>query len=140
MVRIIGSSCWGGGIDLGREPVSDETAILNFRHVMEHYNLSDELFRLVNVYLVENCMKINLGTTVDASTIKAPTLTKNRYKQPDQDMDQTRKGNQWYFGMKTHICVDSKTKLIHSVVVTAANCHDSQVLSDLLHGDETRVW
>ena len=61
-------------------------------------------------------------------------------KQRDPDMHQTRKGNQWYFGMKTHIGVDSKTKLIHSIAVTPANCHDSQVLSDLLHGDETRVW
>ncbi len=128
------------GIDLGKEPVPDETTILNFRHLMERHNLADELFRLVNVYLAENGMKINRGTIVDASIINAPTSTKNKDKQRDPDMHQTRKGNQWYFGMKTHIGVDSKTKLIHSVAVTPANCHDSQVLSDLLHGDETRVW
>jgi len=128
------------GIDLGKEPVPDETTILNFRHLMERHNLADELFRLVNVYLAENGMKINRGTIVDASIINAPTSTKNNDKQHDQDMHQTRKGNQWYFGMKTHIGVDSKTKLIHSVAVTPANCHDSQVLSDLLHGDEIRVW
>ncbi len=128
------------GIDLGKEPVPDETTILNFRYLMERHNLADELFRLVNVYLAENGMKINRGTIVDASIINAPTSTKNKSKQRDPDMHQTRKGNQWYFGMKTHIGVDSKTKLIHSIAVTPANCHDSQVLSDLLHGDETRVW
>jgi IS5 family transposase len=85
-------------------------------------------------------MKINRGTIVDASIISAPTSTKNKDKQRDPDMHQTRKGNQWYFGMKAHIGVDSKSKLIHSIVVTPANCHDSQVIEDLLHGEETRVW
>ncbi|MCG6937389.1 MAG: IS5 family transposase [Gammaproteobacteria bacterium] len=128
------------GIDLGKEPVPDETTILNFRHLMERYNLGDELFRLVNVYLAENGMKINRGTIVDATIINAPSSTKNKDKSRDPDMHQTRKGNQWYFGMKTHIGVDNRTKLIHSVAVTAANVHDSQVLEDLLHGDETHIW
>jgi IS5 family transposase len=128
------------GIDLGREPVPDETTILNFRHLMERYNLGDELFRLVNVYLEENGMKVARGTIVDATIINAPSSTKNKDKQRDPEMHQTRKGNQWYFGMKAHIGVDSKTKMIHSVVATAANVHDSQVLEDLLHGEETRVW
>jgi IS5 family transposase len=128
------------GIDLGNEPVPDETTICNFRHLMERNNLGDELFRLVNVYLAENGMKLNRGTIVDATIINAPSSTKNKEKQRDPDMHQTRKGNQWYFGMKAHIGVDSKTKLIHSVAVTPANVHDSQVLEDLLHGDETRVW
>lgn len=128
------------GIDLGREPVPDETTILNFRHLMERYNLGDELFRLVNVYLEENGMKVARGTIVDATIINAPSSTKNKDKKRDPDMHQTRKGNQWYFGMKAHIGVDSKTKMIHSVVATAANVHDSQVLDDLLHGEETRVW
>jgi len=128
------------GIDLGREPVPDETTILNFRHLMERYNLGDELFRLVNAYLEENGMKVARGTIVDATIINAPSSTKNKDKQRDPEMHQTRKGNQWYFGMKAHIGVDSKTKMIHSVVATAANVHDSQVLEDLLHGEETRVW
>lgn len=128
------------GIDLGQEPVPDETTICKFRHMMEKNNLGDELFRLVNVYLSENGLKVSRGTIVDASIISAPTSTKNKEKQRDPDMHQTRKGNQWYFGMKTHIGVDSKTKLIHSIVVTPANVHDSQVLGDLLHGDESRVW
>ncbi len=128
------------GIDLGQEPVPDETTICKFRHLMERHNLGDELFRLVNVYLDENGMKVNRGTIVDASIINAPTSTKNKDKQRDPDMHSTRKGKQWYFGMKAHIGVDSKTKLIHSIVVTPAHVHDSQVLGELLHGDETRVW
>jgi len=128
------------GIDLGKEPVPDETTMLNFRHLMERHNLGDEMFRLVNVYLAENGLKVNRGTIVDATIIDAPTSTKNKDKARDPDMHQTRKGNQWYFGMKTHIGVDNQTKLIHSVAVTAANVHDSQLLGDLLHGDETRVW
>lgn len=74
------------------------------------------------------------------SIISAPSSTKNKKKERDPEMRSTRKGNQWYFGMKAHIGVDSRTKLIHSVVATAANVHDSQALSDLLHGEETRVW
>lgn len=128
------------GIDLGKEPVPDETTILNFRHLMERHNLGDEMFRLVNVYLAENGLKVNRGTIVDATIIDAPTSTKNKDNARDPDMHQTRKGNQWYFGMKTHIGVDNQTKLIHSVAVTAANVHDSQLLGDLLHGDETHVW
>jgi IS5 family transposase len=128
------------GIDLGKEPVPDETTILNFRHLMERYNLGDEMFRLVNVYLAESGLKVNRGTIVDATIIDAPTSTKNKDKARDPDMHQTRKGNQWYFGMKTHIGVDNKTKLIHSVAVSAANVHDSQLLGELLHGDETHVW
>ncbi len=128
------------GIDLGKEPVPDETTILNFRHLMERYNLGDEMFRLVNVYLAESGLKVNRGTIVDATIIDAPTSTKNKDKTRDPDMHQTRKGNQWYFGMKAHIGVDNQTKLIHSVAVTAANVHDSQLLGDLLHGDETHVW
>ena len=128
------------GIDLGKEPVPDETTILNFRHLMERYDLGDEMFRLVNVYLAENGLKVNRGTIVDATIIDAPTSTKNKDKARDPDMHQTRKGNQWYFGMKTHMGVDNETKLIHSVAVTAANVHDSQLLGDLLHGDETHVW
>ena len=128
------------GIDLGEEPVPDETTICKFRHLMEKHNLGDRLFQLVNEYLDENGMKVARGTIVDASIINAPSSTKNKDKQRDPDMHQTKKGNQWYFGMKAHIGVDSKTRLIHSVVATPANVHDSVVLGDLLHGEETRVW
>lgn len=128
------------GIDLGREAAPDETTICKFRHLLERHNLGDRLFVLINEYLQENGMKINTGTIVDATIITAPSSTKNKDKTRDPEMHQARKGKQWYFGMKGHIGVDSKTKLIHSVVATAANVHDSQVLGDLLHGEETRVW
>jgi len=128
------------GIDLGREPAPDETTICKFRHLLEAHNLGDQLFALIAEYLQENGLKVNTGTIVDATIIEAPSSTKNQEGKRDPEMHQTKKGNQWYFGMKVHIGVDSKTKLIHSVVATAANAHDSQLLPDLLHGKETRVW
>ncbi len=127
-------------IDLGCEPAPDETTICKFRHLMEKHNLGDQFFHLVNEYLQENGLKVARGTIVDATIINAPSSTKNKKKQRDPEMHQTRKGNQWYFGMKAHIGVDSKTKLVHNVVVTSANAHDSTVIGDLLHGKETRVW
>ncbi len=127
-------------IDLGREPAPDETTVCKFRHLLEAHNLGDPLFALINEYLQENGLKISTGTIVDATIIDAPSSTKNKEGKRDPEMHQTRKGNQWYFGMKGHIGVDSQTKLIHSVAATAANVHDSQLLGDLLHGEETRVW
>jgi IS5 family transposase len=127
-------------IDLGREPAPDETTICKFRHVLEAHNLGPKLFLLIGDYLAENGLRVSTGTIVDATIISAPSSTKNRDNTRDPEMHQTKKGNQWYFGMKAHVGVDSRTKLIHSVVATAANVHDSRVLSDLLHGDETRVW
>jgi len=127
------------GIDLGEEAAPDKTTICKFRHLMERHNLGDRLFYLVNEYLKENGLKVNRGTLVDASIINAPSSTKNKKKQRDLEMHQTRKGNQWFFAMKAHIGVDSKTKLVHSVVATPANIHDSVVLGDLLHGDERSV-
>ena len=128
------------GIDLGNEPAPDETTICKFRHLMEKHKFGDQLLQLVNDYLHENGLTVSRGTIVDASIIQAPSSTKNKDKARDPDMHQTRKGNQWYFGMKAHIGVDSQNKLIHSVVATSANVHDSAVIEDLLHGDETRVW
>ncbi len=128
------------GIDLGREPAPDETTVCKFRHLLEAHNLGKQLFALIAEYLDENGMKVRTGTIVDATIIDAPTSTKNRRKERDPEMHQTKKGQQWYFGMKAHIGVDSRTKLIHSVAATSANVHDSQVLPDLLHGNETRVW
>jgi len=128
------------GIDLGREPVPDETTLCKFRHLMEQHHLGDQLFHRVNDYLQAHGVTVASGTIVDASIIHAPTSTKNQKKQRDPDMHQTKKGNQWYFGMKAHIGMDSRSKLIHSVVATAANVHDSAILGDLLHGEERRVW
>jgi IS5 family transposase len=128
------------GIDLGREPAPDETTVLKFRHLLEANNLGETLFALIGEYLQAQGLAISTGTIVDATIISAPSSTKNREHKRDPEMHQTKKGNQWYFGMKGHIGVDSQTKLIHTVVATAANVHDSQLLGDLLHGEETRVW
>ena len=128
------------GIDLGREAAPDETTICKFRHLLEKKNLGERLFHLVNKYLSENGLFVSKGTIVDATLIDAPVSTKNKDKKRDTDMHQTRKGNQWYFGMKAHVGVDSQSRLIHSVAVTPANTHDSQLIEDLLHGEETVVW
>jgi len=127
-------------IDLGNEPAHDETTIRKFRHILEAHNLGERLFVLIGRYLAENGMKAAKGSIVDATIINAPTSTKNSEKARDPEMHQTKKGNQWYFGMKAHIGVDSRTRLIHSVAATPANVHDSRILPDLLHGKETRVW
>src|SRR6516225_2750434 len=113
------------GIDLGCEPVPDETTILNFRHLLERHNLGKLLFNRVNEHLASRGLKVAGGTIVDATIIAAPSSTKNEAKARDPEMHQTRKGQQWYFGMKLHIGVDSKTKLIHSMETTAANVHDA---------------
>ncbi len=128
------------GVDLGREPVPDETTICKFRHLLETHRLGQQLFARIGEYLTKQGLQVSRGTIVDATIIHAPSSTKNRTKARDPEMHQTKKGNQWYFGMKAHIGVDSQTKLIHSVAATAANVHDSQVLPELLHGQETRVW
>ena len=128
------------GIDLGREPVPDETSILNFRHLLERHGLGKALFERVNDYPASCGLKVAGGTIVDATIIAAPSSTKNQAKARDPEMHQTRKGQQWYFGMKLHLGVDSKLKLIHSLLTSAANVHDGTVLGELLHGEETRVY
>jgi IS5 family transposase len=128
------------GIDLGREPVPDETTVCKFRHLLEGHQLGGQMLEAVNLHLQSRGVRITTGTIVDATIIHAPSSTKNRQQQRDPEMHQTRKGNQWYFGMKAHVGVDSKTKLIHTVVATAANVADATVLPELLHGEETRVW
>ncbi|MFN8833611.1 MAG: IS5 family transposase [Betaproteobacteria bacterium] len=128
------------GIDLGREPAPDETTVCKFRHLLEKHQLGEALFEQVHRHLEAQGIRISRGTIVDATIIDAPSSTKNSSKERDPDMHQTRKGQQWYFGMKAHIGVDTRHKIIHSVVATAANVADSTVLEDLLHGQETRVY
>src|SRR5271165_912490 len=128
------------GIDLGREPVPDETTVCKFRHLLEEHRLGGRMLEAVNVHLQSKGVRITTGTIVDATIIHAPSSTKNREQQRDPEMHQTRKGKQWYFGMKAHVGVDSKTKLIHTAVVTPAHVADATVLPELLHGEETRVW
>jgi IS5 family transposase len=128
------------GIDLGREPVPDETTVCRFRHLLEEHDLGRRLFDKVGRHLAAKGLKIATGTIVDATIINAPSSTKNADKARDPEMHQTKKGNQWYFGMKAHFGVDSRTKLIHAAVATPANVADGALLPQLLHGNETRVW
>ena len=128
------------GIDLGRESVPDATTLLKFRHLLEQHQLGERLFSEVGRVLQDSGMTLKTGTIVDATIIAAPSSTKNADKLRDPEMHQTRKGKQWYFGMKLHIGADSQTGLAHSAVVTAANVHDKHPLPQLLHGREKRVY
>ena len=114
--------------------------VCRFRHLLKAYDLGRRLFEEVQRHLAANGLQVATGTMVDATIINAPSSTKNREKARDPERHQTRKGNQWYFGMTAHIGVDSRTKLIHAVVATPANVADSRVPPQLLHGRETRVW
>jgi transposase, IS5 family len=128
------------GIDLGQEPVPDETTVCKFRHLLEEHGLGGEMLETVNLHLQSQGVRITTGTIVDATIIHAPSSTKNREQRRDPEMHQAKKGKQWYFGMKAHVGVDSKTKLIHTALVTPAHVADATVLPELLHGEETRVW
>jgi IS5 family transposase len=127
-------------IDLGREPAPDETTICKFRHLLEANGLGETLFATMNAHLAAKGIKVGTGTIMDATIIAAPSSTKNEGGQRDPEMHQTKKGKQWYFGLKAHIGVDSKATIVHSVTATPANVHDSRAIDDILHGDERRVW
>ncbi len=128
------------GIDLISDRIPDETTILTFRHLLEKHGLGDQIFETVKAHLGERGMTMRQGTIVDATLIAAPSSTKNKAGKRDPEMHQTKKGNQWYYGMKVHIGVDKDSGLIHSVVTTAANVHDLTPAADLLHGDEQVVY
>ena len=118
----------------------DETTMLNFRHLLEQHNLGPRLLEEINAHLESQGLKLREGTIVDATIIEAPSSTKNRAGERDPEMHQTKKGNQWHFGMKAHIGVDSETGIVHSMTTTAANAHDITEAHNLLHGRETVVW
>jgi IS5 family transposase len=128
------------GIDLGREPVPDETTVMRFRHLLERHKLGERIFEQVGRVLIERGLRLSRGTIVDATIIAAPSSTKNAEGERDPEMHQTKKGNEWHFGMKAHVGVDSQSKVIHSVVVSPANTADCKVLEQLLLGHETRVY
>ncbi len=121
------------GVDLGRAPAPDETTILNFRHLLERHDLCGAMLDAVNHYLESRGIRIGTGTIVDATIIHAPSSTKNSTGTRDPEMHQTRKGNQWYFGMKAHIGVDSKEGVVHSLCSTAVARQNSDLL--LNHDD-----
>jgi len=127
-------------VDLGDERAPDATTLLHFRHLLESHKIGLALFAKIGELLLANGLKLSGGTIVDATIIAAPSSTKNEDKARDPEMHQTKKGNQWHFGMKLHIGVDSRSGLVHSASVTAANVHDSQQLPHLLHGRETRLY
>ena len=128
------------GIDLGQEGAPDETTVCKFRHLLEKHGLADSLFAAVSEHLKRHGMKLSQGTIVDATIIAAAPSTKNKAKARDPDMHQTKKGQQWYFGMKAHVGVDEETGLVHAVVSTAANVGDVTEVARLLHGKERRVF
>jgi len=118
----------------------DETTILNFRHLLEAHGLGKVLFAEVNGQLAAQGLMLREGSIVDATILSSPSSTKNKDGERDPEMHQTRKGQQWYFGMKLHIGVDDALGLIHSIETTAANAHDITAADKLLHGKEQRVW
>jgi transposase, IS5 family len=126
-------------IDLWAEGVPDATTLLKFRRLLETHDLCQGLFSAINADLAARGLLLREGTLVDATLIAAPPSTKNRQRQRDPEMHQTRKGNQWYFGMKAHIGADRDSKLVHTVVVTAANVADITQTAELLHGEEKQV-
>ena len=128
------------GIDLSVESVPDATTLLKFRHLLERHELTKKIFGEVKALLSERQLLMREGTMIDATIINAPSSTKNKSQERDPAMPSTKKGNQWYFGMKAHIGSDTKSRLIHSVTATAANEADINEAHALLHGQEKVVY
>ncbi|MGF6439791.1 IS5 family transposase [Paraburkholderia youngii] len=127
------------GLDEGMTRLPDESTILRFRHLLETHGLAAQMLTLVNEILSEKGLMLKVGSAVDATLISAPTSTKNGSGTRDPEMHQTKKGNQWYFGMKAHVGVDAESGLVHTVIGTAANVHDINAAEALLHGQEMDV-
>ncbi|MGM0915636.1 MAG: IS5 family transposase [Pseudomonadota bacterium] len=128
------------GIDLAIESVPDATTLLRFRHLLEKHALTQRIFKEINAHLAEKGLFMREGTIVDATIVAAAPSTKNKAKQRDPEMKQTKKGNQWYFGMKAHIGVDAVTGLTHSVAATSANVADVTMAGALVREDDKRVY
>jgi len=122
------------------EAIPDETTILNFRHLLEEYDVAEDILKQVNAHLAKKGLLLKRGSIVDATIIAAPSSTKNAEGERDPEMHQTKKGNQWHFGMKAHIGVDAESGLVHTVTTTPANEADVEQVADLLHGKEKQVW
>ena len=132
--------CEFAGLDAGMTRLPDESTILRFRHLLEEHNLSIQLLATINATLIAKGLMLKTGTVVDATLIAAPSSTKNSTGERDPEMHQTKKGNQWHFGMKAHIGVDADSGLVHTVIGTAANVNDVTQGHGLLHGEETVVF
>ena len=122
------------------DPLPDESTILHFRHLLEQHSLGQGLFEEIHHHLESQGLRLREGTIVDATIIEAPSSTKNRTGERDPEMHQTKKGNQYHFGMKLHIGVDSDSGVVHSMTTTPANVHDVTEAYRLLHGKESQVW
>jgi IS5 family transposase len=128
------------GIELCDNRISDETTILDFRHMLERHGLTEAIFAEVNAHLANNGITLRSGTLVDATIIDAPSSTKNKAGARDPEMSSTKKGNDWFFGMKAHIGVDAESGVADSFEASTAKLHDSRVWVELLHGNETSIW
>jgi len=128
------------GIDLGTEPVPDATTLLRFRHLLEEHKLTEGIFGVVKALLEERQLLMKEGTIVDATIIAAPPSTKNAKKQRDPEMHQTKKGNEWHFGMKAHIGSDVPSGIVHTLIGTAANVADVECAGRALHGEEKAAY
>ena len=128
------------GFDLGRDAIPDETTILNFRHLLERHDLTKALFEAVTKHLKEHGALLRGGTIMDATLIAASPSTKNKEHKRDPEMSQSKKGNQWYFGMKAHIGVDAKSGLVHTVGVSTGSVHDAKVMDGLVREDDRAVF
>ena len=131
---------WFAGIELGDDRILDKTTILNFRHLLQRHGLTEAIFADVNGHLADKGITLRSGTLVEATIIDAPSSTKNKAKSRDQEMSSTKKGNDWYCGMKAHVGVDVDSGTVHSLEATTATVHDSRVWDALLHGEEKSVW
>lgn len=128
------------GLELGRDAVPDETTILNFRHLLERHELTKALFEAVSEHLEDKGALLRGGTIMDATLIAASPSTKNKSGQRDPEMSQSKKGNQWYFGMKAHVGVDARSGLVHTAGVTTGKTHDAKVMDNLIREDDRAVF
>lgn len=122
------------------DKIPDETTILNFRHFLQEHKLEEKIFHIVNNELKEKGLIVERGTIADATLVKAPSSTKNKAQKRDEEMSSTKKNNNYTFGMKIHIGVDSESGLIHSLIGTTAKTSDTEKFEDLLHGKERAVF
>ena len=128
------------GLELGRDAIPDETTILNFRHLLERHELTKAVFAAVAEFLEARGAPLRCGTIIDATLIAASPSTENRARKRDPDMRSSKKGNQWYFGMKAHIGVDATSGLVHTAGVTTGSVHEAKVMDNLIREDDRAVY
>lgn len=128
------------GLELGRDAIPDETTVLNFRHLLERHDLTKAMFETVSEHLEDKGALLRGGTIMDATLIAASPSTKNKSGKRDPEMSQSKKGNQWYFGMKAHIGVDARSGLVHTAGVTTGKVHDAKVMDNLIREDDRAVF